>query len=182
MYSAKNNFTLIELLTVIAIIALLAGMLFPALHKARASSYSVKCKNNLRSLGEAINMYTVDWDGYMPTANAMPSDPSLVDGTPPISEALSSYISTKNVGPYQCPADNGSLPRNNSYGETRPYYASEGSSYEYQIRLNGVKITDVRQSRRSGGESSVILMFDYDNFHGKPPKGIQFLFADGHVE
>ncbi len=58
------NLTIIELLGVIAIIAILAAMLLPALNKARDKAYSAACFNNMKQQGTAINMYIQEYDYY----------------------------------------------------------------------------------------------------------------------
>lgn len=65
----NKGFTLIELLIVIAIIAILAAILFPAFSRARENARRASCQSNLKQIGLGITQYTQDYDEKYPMKN-----------------------------------------------------------------------------------------------------------------
>lgn len=76
----NRGFTLVELLVVIAIIAILAGMLLPALSRAKEASKRISCINNVRQLGMSTRMYVDDSEGYFPPRTRTNRWPTLLQG------------------------------------------------------------------------------------------------------
>ena len=86
-HPCRRAFSLIELIVVIGIIAILLGLLFPALHSVRANAMSIKCQSNMRQIGMAMLMYANDNRGQL-----FPFDAGGPTGMPPIDHQWFIYV------------------------------------------------------------------------------------------
>ena len=191
-------FSLIELLVVLAVIGVLAGLLLPALARSKDQGRNTVCVSQLRQLGPAARLYTEDNNNILPAAELLPTSPvNSTNPLPRICDVLGPDVGKSNGGTnsapvFDCPAD------------TEGRFAAEGSSYEWNTELNGHRMDETTSENMkfiiawAGADGPVQttngtihltfepavtpLLTDYDDFHPRSAaSGKNVVFMDGHV-
>ena len=165
-------FTLVELLVVIAMIGVLAGLMLPTLGKAKESGRGTVCLSNLRQIGIALQLYVQDNNNRMPEmrdvlvgTNDLPSAIPL----PGMHIVLSNHLGSVQV--LRCPSD------------TKRLFEQTGSSYAWNSLLNGQDAEHLRVFTIDFNPHQIPVVYDKQAFHSArgPGKGVNFLYADGHI-
>ena len=118
----RAGFTLIELLVVMAIIMVLASLIFPAYAPVKAKGRAISCLNNLRQLGMALTMYADDHEGFYPLSDWVPKMKLPAPNFSVKKGSLYPYVRNNMV--YICTSD--------------PYGFKNQLSYEMNSRLFGM--------------------------------------------
>lgn len=125
----KAGFTLIELMIVIAIIAILAAILVPNFLKARAQGQLTACKSNCKNLATALEMYASDYGGRYPTALTVLTGSGSYLKTIPTCPAAGSDTYTASYGRTQTPDSFSFYCKGNNHGKAYTGFSSASDNY-----------------------------------------------------
>lgn len=155
VFFIRSAFSLVELLVVIGIIAVLVGILLPAMGRARAQARQTQCASQLRQLGQAFHLYANANGGWLPAWSGWHTFPDGAnsDDQPGLSwtEMLAPVFARPDAAVYNCPDWPDATPRINYF------LAGRWSGAHGQ---HAMKFTDIRMSSRfvlSGDMTNIAL-------------------------
>ncbi len=194
----RNAFTLIELLVVVAIIAILAAILFPIFSQARAKARQSACLSNEKQLSMGILMYAQDYDETLAPVAIRPPNGDTSNTQYLWSTLIEPYTKSKEIR--RCPQDSRSLA--NSYGlnellfqdlsdpqemETGVTRVADLSHASDTVMLGDIGLADDLLTDRPDSYKMVSPSFPLnDSVDGRPNPRHQDLvdlaFMDGHTK
>jgi len=200
----QQGFTLIELLVVVAIISLLAAILFPVFARARENARRASCMSNLKQLGLATMMYVQDWDGnyflrFYGGTSPGSNDGNLVwstYGSPTTKCFLMPYI--KNTQIFYCPSFSTNV---SGYGYNYIPGTTQYTESSIELPSQMIAFVDVQDWGHSAYSPSTGGSWRNDfcdtpnynagggpncpasqSFYGRHLGGVNIAFMDGHVK
>jgi prepilin-type N-terminal cleavage/methylation domain-containing protein len=164
------GFSLVELLVTVAIIAVLAALLLPALSRAKESGRTTACQGNLHQIGIALQLYVSESGNRMPTLHDQLAGTNFQTNLATIDTVLSNQLGSVKV--LQCPSD-----------ETQVYLQT-GSSYSWNSLVNGQDADHLQIMATSYALTKIPLVFDKASFHAAlgSAHAVNYLYADNHIK
>jgi prepilin-type N-terminal cleavage/methylation domain-containing protein/prepilin-type processing-associated H-X9-DG protein len=165
-------FSLIELLVVMAVIAILAAILLPVLSRAKESGRSTACVSNLHQIGLALQMYVDENKNTLPVMRDAPMDTNAVSTNTMPSPNIVLKTELGNTNVLRCPSDFAGI------------FQLTGSSYGWNSLLNGENANHLVVMGLDFNPHYIPVFFDKENFHALrgPNKAVNYLYADGHIK
>lgn len=208
MNGIRRGFTLIELLVVMAIVAILAAMLFPVLAQARAKARQASCVANLAQIALAVQMYAADHDQCTPLIRILfPTAIGAPERSPddPLSPLVVLRPYTRNDQIFICPSRAYGVPTAGPYRVTYAFYGwdhcegvygwPEGATLNPKYTqdmfetCNG-QMLDGATSHRSAANGDITqkvlardsVRMDATGVTWPHGSGLNYLYLDGHVK
>ena len=172
-FASARAFTLVELLVAIAVIALLAALIMPALGRGKESGRVAVCQGNLHQIGLALQMYVDDSRNIMPTMHDFKigaRKAGASNNLQTINVVLAGTLGSTQV--LRCPSDLQGL------------FEQTGSSYSWNSLVNGQNADHLQIMNLSLAMTKIPLVFDKEKFHAVlgPKHAVNYLYADGHIK
>lgn len=188
--ASKRGFTLIEVLVVMALLSVLAAILFPTFAQVREKARQTTCASNLRQIGLAVMLYKTDYDEAYPyavsrwaqlhpetfiTYSFYPDLPYL----PLLHDLLEPYSKSKHI--FGCPSDTGNPWSDPPILPSKFQFLGMSYTFDMGLALGGhtdSEIPDLSQHFYAGDQTS-----EWHNYRNSPysdRRGNE-LFLDGHV-
>ncbi len=159
----KKGFTLTEVLVILAIIGTISAIVIPLSQSAKRTANHAACLQKLRSLGVAVEAYTIDHGGIYPDLEMGREESKSGENEPVLEQVLLDYAGGDELA-FHCPSD-------------QEHYSKTGSSYFWNVQMNGQNQVNPIFLGIPAGIGSIPLISDKESFHGDE-KGTNFLYAD----
>lgn len=167
----RAAFTLIELIVVIAIMAILASLLLPALSKAKEAGRGTACLSNLHQIGLALQIYVSENKNRLPVMH----DKFIGANSPPTNQTDTVDLVLRdqlgNTNALRCPSD-------------ARFFLETGSSYGWNNLINGQDAEHLTVFLINFDPHQIPVFFDKEKFHAGRGAGkeVNYLYADGHIK